>query len=63
LQVRIVRLQLYDVTRIGLRDSDVARREVIGIVVARETPDLTLVLLLADQVDCLLNRLSAGVLG
>ena len=54
-QVRIVLLQLDHVTRIRLGDNDIARREVVGVVVAGEPADLALVLLLLDQVDGLLH--------
>ena len=63
LQVGVVGLQLHDVARIGLGDSDIARGEVVGVVVAGEAADLALVLLLPDQVDRLLHRLGGRVSG
>ena len=62
LQVRVVCLQLHDVTGIGLRDRDVACCEIVGVVVAGEPADLALVLLFANEIDGLLDTFGGGVL-
>ncbi len=61
IEIGVVGLELHDVAGVRLGDDDVACREIVGVVVAGESPDLTLVLLFLDQVDGLLHGLGGGL--